>query len=123
MKHSIKRILAILLTTALLCATLSEAFAEETACPGSRFTDMPPEGHWAHAAIDWALENGIVTGISATALGPARNCTRAQMVTILWRAMGSPSRRRRVAPSPTCPRGFIIETQSFGPQRPASLRA
>ena len=90
MKHSIKRILAILLTAALLCATLSEAFAEETACPGSRFTDMPPEGHWAHAAIDWALENGIVTGISATVLGPARNCTRAQMVTILWRAMGSP---------------------------------
>ena len=105
MKHSIKRILAILLTAALLCATLSEAFAEETACPGSQFTDMPPEGHWAHAAIDWALENGIVTGISATVLGPARNCTRAQMVTILWRAMGSPQPETESCPFSDVPEG------------------
>ncbi len=90
MKHSMKRILALLLAAALLVPVLPGVFAEEAACPGSRFRDMPPEGHWAHAAIDWALENGIVTGISGTAFGPALNCTRAQMVTILWRAAGSP---------------------------------
>ena len=59
-------------------------------CPGAIFTDMPARDHWAHAAIDWALVQGITTGTSETAFSPGAGCTRAQVVTFLWRAAGSP---------------------------------
>ncbi|MBQ7161547.1 MAG: S-layer homology domain-containing protein [Clostridia bacterium] len=59
-------------------------------CPGSVFTDMPRKGNWAHDPIDWALENGITSGTSATTVGPKVGCTRAQAVTFLWRAAQSP---------------------------------
>lgn len=51
---------------------------------------MPPVEHWAHAAIDWAVENGVVLGIFQDAFGPELQCTRAQLVTLLWRAAGEP---------------------------------
>lgn len=59
-------------------------------CPGSVFTDMPPEGHWAHDAIDWAIVAGITSGTSATTFSPNAGCTRAQVVTFLWRSAGAP---------------------------------
>lgn len=59
-------------------------------CPGSKFTDMPRQGNWAHDAIDWAIENGITSGTSETTFSPTDGCTRAQVVTFLWRAAGSP---------------------------------
>ncbi len=60
-------------------------------CPGKVFTDMPAKKHWAHNAIDWALVNHITAGTSATTFGPNVLCTRAQVVTFLWRAAGSPT--------------------------------
>ena len=59
-------------------------------CPGSVFTDMPAKGNWAHDAIDWAFVHGVTAGTSATTFGPDEGCTRAQVVTFLWRAAGSP---------------------------------
>ncbi len=59
-------------------------------CPGKIFTDMPPKGHWAHDAIDWAIVNNITAGTSTTTFSPDNGCTRAQVVTFLWRAAGSP---------------------------------
>ena len=59
-------------------------------CPGRVFTDMPPKGNWAHDAIDWAVENKITAGTSATTFSPDDGCTRAQVVTFLWRAAGEP---------------------------------
>lgn len=41
-------------------------------------------------AVLWAAANGVTTGSTATAFGPDLNCTRAQIVTFLWRASGSP---------------------------------
>lgn len=99
MKHTHRRILAALLALGMLLSLLPAALAaEEHDCPGARFTDMPPVEHWAHAAIDWAVENGVVAGISETAFGPERYCTRAQMVTILWRAAGSPQPAKAECP-------------------------
>ena len=43
------------------------------------------------AAIGWASVNGITTGISDTEFGPFLSCTRAQVVTFLWRAEGCPA--------------------------------
>ena len=41
-------------------------------------------------AVQWALEKGITEGTSADTFSPGVSCTRAQMVTFLWRAAGSP---------------------------------
>ncbi len=59
-------------------------------CPGKNFTDMPDVNSWAHEPIDWAITQGITTGISSTKFGPEDNCNRAQVVTFLWRAAGKP---------------------------------
>ena len=39
----------------------------------------------------WAVENGITAGVTETLFAPGQACTRAQMVTFLWRAAGSPA--------------------------------
>ncbi|MBQ7098124.1 MAG: S-layer homology domain-containing protein, partial [Oscillospiraceae bacterium] len=39
----------------------------------------------------WAVENGITNGMDATHFNPGAECTRAQVVTFLWRAKGSPA--------------------------------
>ena len=48
------------------------------------------ESHFFHESVLWALENGITNGIDATHFGPMGVCNRAQVVTFLWRAAGSP---------------------------------
>ena len=62
----------------------------EDTCAGERFGDAPLPGNWAHDAIDWAIDSKITNGTSATAFSPEMSCTRAQVVTFLWRAAGSP---------------------------------
>ena len=53
------------------------------------FTDVA-SGSWYTDAVLWAVENGITNGLSATTFGPNTVCTRAQVVTFLHRAKGSP---------------------------------
>ena len=48
-------------------------------------------GSYYEDAVDWAVENGITTGVSANRFDPNGVCTRAQAVTFLWRAAGSPA--------------------------------
>lgn len=48
------------------------------------------EGSYFKDAVAWAVKNGITTGVSATQFAPDQSCTRAQTVTFLWRAAGSP---------------------------------
>ena len=43
-----------------------------------------------YKAVLWAVENGVTNGVDATHFGPTVNCNRAQVVTFLYRAMGSP---------------------------------
>lgn len=57
--------------------------------PANLFTDVPSDAYYA-GAVNWAVENGITNGTSENAFSPNASCTRAQMVTFLWRAMGSP---------------------------------
>ena len=54
------------------------------------FTDVPA-GSWYYDAVLWAVEQGITAGTSATTFAPDLNCSRAQIVTFLWRAAGSPA--------------------------------
>ena len=54
------------------------------------FTDVA-EGSYYHDAVLWAVENGITKGTSDTAFSPNATCTRAQIVTFLWRSQKSPA--------------------------------
>ncbi len=60
-------------------------------CPGSRFTDMPAASNWAHAGIDYAVENGLFSGMSETTFEPNTAMTRAMLVRVLWLMTGSPA--------------------------------
>ena len=53
------------------------------------FIDVPAGSYYEDAVV-WAVEKGITTGTSATTFNPNGICTRAQIVTFLWRAAGSP---------------------------------
>ena len=53
------------------------------------FVDVPA-GAYYYDAVLWAAEGGIVTGTDAVHFSPDASCTRAQLVTLLWRAAGSP---------------------------------
>ena len=54
------------------------------------FTDVPV-GSYYYDAVLWAVENGIAKGTSETTFGPNASCTRAQIVTFLYRAFGTPA--------------------------------
>ena len=51
----------------------------------ARFSDVHDGSYYA-GAVDWAVENGVINGISETLFGPDSSCTRAQTVTFLYRA-------------------------------------
>ncbi|HIU44122.1 MAG TPA: S-layer homology domain-containing protein [Candidatus Ventrousia excrementavium] len=53
------------------------------------FSDVNVDDYYADA-VQWAVENGVTTGTSATAFSPDATVTRAEAVTFLWRAAGSP---------------------------------
>ena len=46
------------------------------------FTDVP---EWAYESVAWCYMNGVTTGVSETSFAPGNDCTRAQIVTFLWR--------------------------------------
>ena len=54
------------------------------------FTDVPV-GSYYYDAVLWAVENGIAKGTSETTFAPDASCTRAQIVTFLYRAFGTPA--------------------------------
>ena len=60
---------------------------ETTAMP---FTDVA-EGAYYYDAVLWAMENGITEGTTETTFSPDAPCTRAQIVTFLWRSEGKPA--------------------------------
>ena len=62
-------------------------------------------GSYYEDAVDWAVENGITQGTDDTHFSPDGICTRAQAVTFLWRAAGSPAPRSRTVPFTDVPAG------------------
>ena len=66
-----------------------EYFAETSALP---FTDVPANAYYRDA-VAWAYNNNVTLGTTATGFSPGKTCTRAQVVTFLWRAMGEPTPR------------------------------
>lgn len=56
----------------------------------SSFADVPADAYYAKA-VAWAVENDVAKGVSETLFAPDTSCTRAQIVTFLWRAQKSPT--------------------------------
>lgn len=69
--------------------TISATFAAETVEPTSPFSDVATSAYYYDAVL-WAVDNGITNGTTATTFSPNADVSRAQMVTFLWRAAGSP---------------------------------
>ena len=63
----------------------------------SPFTDVP-KGSYYEEAVNWAVAQGITAGTTATTFSPNNPCTRAQAVTFLWRAAGSPAPQSHAMP-------------------------
>lgn len=61
------------------------------------FRDISSSAYYFDA-VKWAVNTGITSGTTATTFSPDAACTRAQMVTFLWRAAGSPAPRSSVNP-------------------------
>ena len=64
---------------------------------GVNFRDVAQNAYY-YDAVQWAVEKGITEGTSATTFSPDASCTRAQMVTFLWRAAGSPAPKSAANP-------------------------
>ena len=71
--------------------------------PSGSFIDIP-SGSYYEDAVAWAVENGITTGTDSMHFSPDDVCTRAQAVTFLWRAAGSPKPESSTMPFTDVPR-------------------
>ena len=77
--------------------TVEAMFKAEQSTGKNSFTDVPAGSYYEDAVI-WAVDKGITTGTSATTFDPNGICTRAQAVTFLWRAAGSPAAKSSAMP-------------------------
>ena len=68
--------------------TVKGSFVEEA--PVQIFKDVPVDAYY-YEAVKWAAEKGITGGVGNGLFAPNQPCTRAQIVTFLWRAAGSPT--------------------------------
>ena len=68
--------------------TVKGSFVEEA--PEQIFKDVPVDAYY-YEAVKWAAEKGITGGVGNGLFAPNQPCTRAQIVTFLWRAAGSPA--------------------------------
>ena len=73
-------------TRAQVVAFLWRAEGSDAAGTANSFADVPANAYYTDA-VNWAVENSITGGTSATTFSPAVNCTRAQIVTFLYRDM------------------------------------
>lgn len=72
-------------------------YTEPIARRTNPFTDVPVTEYYLDSVM-WAVDNGITVGMSATTFEPETECTRAHVVTFLWRAAGKPQPNQRENP-------------------------
>ncbi len=91
MNH-LRKVLALLMTFAMLLSCVVVIHAEEHDCPSKDFIDAPAEGNWAHEGVDYMIANGIMNGTSESPklFSPKIPTNRAMIVQILYRLSGQP---------------------------------
>ena len=79
-----KRLISFLLAVVMLLGMMPAVMA------ASPFSDVPGDAYYYDAVL-WAVENNITTGTGNGKFSPLMDCSRAQIVTFLWRSQGSPA--------------------------------
>lgn len=79
-------------TEAIPATGVPETCNGGSACPGYAFRDMPAPSIWSHAGLDYCITHGYIAGTSATTVTPDGECTRAMIVSILYRVQGEPAK-------------------------------
>ena len=72
-------------------------FANSDNCPSKAFSDLDAKA-WYHEGVDYALTNGLMNGVGGGKFEPDGQLTRAQLVTVLYRAAGEPDTGKQVNP-------------------------
>ena len=85
--------------TCSVCQTVETRpiFANSDHCPSKAFTDLDAKA-WYHEGVDYALTNGLMNGVGGGRFEPDGQLTRAQLVTVLYRAAGEPDTGKQVNP-------------------------
>lgn len=82
-------ILSLLLSSAIYADSPSDYEEVIEITEATIFSDVSTDSYY-YDAVNWAVSEGITTGTSATTFSPTATCTRGQVATFLWRALGSP---------------------------------
>ena len=77
--------------TCTRCSATKTETIPAGSCPSAGFTDVPGEGNWAHAGIDYCVANGLMSGVGDNLFAPKMTTTRAQIVQILYNLEGEPN--------------------------------
>ncbi|MGI6057364.1 MAG: S-layer homology domain-containing protein [Bilifractor sp.] len=91
MKKRLSKLIPSVLAAAVILSVTPAVYADtsQQANAAPLFSDIRSDA-WYHDAVYWAAGKGITSGTSETTFSPDRTCTRGQIVTFLWRYMGSP---------------------------------
>ena len=89
-------------------STVTPPVAEDVPNQDRSFDDVP-SGSYYEGAVSWAVENGITDGTDPARFSPDSVCTRAQAVTFLYRAAGSPAPASRAMPFADVPAGSYYQ--------------
>ena len=81
-----KKRISLFLALVLVCGCLSMGVSAADV----PFSDVPADAYYAEA-VAWAVENGVTAGVTADRFGPDEPCTRAQVMTMIWRGGDSPA--------------------------------
>ena len=74
--------------------------------------DVPADSFCAKAVL-WAVENGVTNGVDSNHFAPTESCNRAQVVTLLWRAKGSPAPNSTASFTDLVPGEFYVNAVSW----------
>ena len=85
------------MTRGMLATTLHNIESNPKATGGHQFADVADDA-WYSEAVQWASEQGIITGYSDGTFGPNKNITREQLVTMLYRYAGEPAVQNQALP-------------------------
>ena len=97
-----------LFSLVLVCAMLLVALPVTASADKSVFTDVSDSDYYA-TAVEWAVNWGVTNGTSATTFSPDEICTRAQVLTFLWRAHGEPEPKSSWNPFTDVPKGSYYD--------------
>lgn len=89
-KNRATQFISLLLALVMALGVAIGGGSRASASNAAQFTDVNSGDYFADA-VQWAVDEGITSGTSATKFSPNEDCTVAQIVTFLWRANGSPS--------------------------------